>query len=151
MNGSAAGFHLWLTVDTGTVFLLCLSPVSLPIILPGTIELHTVCHLYKGAWAALAGPRDCVFKTASSAALKPQQIRLNPASRFPQGRIEKGDALWYIWNAECTFGVLVKHGASQWNNCPLNSSKVFIPLAKEVPVNHFLSPPSFGLRPCLHP
>lgn len=43
-DSSALGFHLWLTVDTDTVFLHCLSRPSLPIILPGTIEQHTVCH-----------------------------------------------------------------------------------------------------------
>lgn len=54
--------------------------------------------------------------------------------------------MWNIWTAEANFGVLVKM-ASWWNNCPLSSSNVIIPLAKEVPVNHFLSPPpSFSVR-----
>ena len=60
--------------------------------------------------------------------------------------------MWDIWTAEDWFGVLEKM-ASWWNNCPLSSSKVITPLAKEVPVNYFLSPPSFPLCPCLqtHP
>lgn len=47
--------------------------------------------------------------------------------------------MWNIWMAEGILGVVVKM-LSWWNSCPLSSSKAITCLAKEVPVNYFLSP-----------
>lgn len=92
MDSSAAGFHLWLTVDTDGAFLRSLSRPSLPIILPGTMEQHTVCHPTKDhglPWLVLGIVFNVQVHT-SAAALKPWQTRLNPTLWFPWGRIYKG-------------------------------------------------------------
>lgn len=44
------------------------------------------------------------------------------------------------------FGPLRAFRVSWWNSCPLSSRKVITPLAKEVPVNYFLSAPSLSLK-----
>lgn len=65
---------------------------SLPIILPGTIEQHTMCHPTKdrGCSGWFLGLCSTVWVHTSSAALILQQIKLNPKSWFPQACVCRG-------------------------------------------------------------
>lgn len=106
---------------------------SLPIILPGTIEQHTMCHPTKdgGCSGWFLGLCLTMWVHTSSAALILQQIQLNLKSWFPEACVcKERDAKWKTLEAVWV---------SLWNNCPLrSSSKDIFPLTREVPVNYFL-------------
>lgn len=95
-----------------------------------------MCHPHKGAGAALASPWDYVpapHLSGHSESLK--QIGFNPTSWFPQ--FKTGLMVGNIWPTEdWVSGRMCRFGGTAVHCVPV---KLLFPLAKEVPVNCFLS------------